>query len=136
MASEFTTNPTPVTPLTVISSPSQKPESIENESVKESKQTGQATSENQKEGSPNAASLTDKPVDGSEIDRAVSRLKDYVQSLNRELQFTVDEESGKTVVKIIDGQSKEVVRQIPSDVLLQLANDMSAAKGLLLKEEA
>jgi len=52
---------------------------------------------------------------------AVSQINDYVQNLQRNLQFTVDEVTGKDVVTIIDSESKEVIRQLPSEEALELA---------------
>lgn len=52
---------------------------------------------------------------------AVSQMNDYVQNLQRNLQFTIDEATGKDVVTIIDSESKEVIRQLPSEEALILA---------------
>lgn len=59
---------------------------------------------------------------------AVSQINDYVQNLQRNLQFTVDEESGKDVVTVIDSESKEVIRQLPSEEALALARRLAANK--------
>jgi flagellar protein FlaG len=59
---------------------------------------------------------------------AVSQINDYVQNLQRNLQFTVDEVTGKDVVTIIDSESKEVIRQLPSEEALELARRLAANK--------
>jgi len=56
---------------------------------------------------------------------AVSQINDYVQNLQRNLQFTVDEVTGKDVVTIIDSESKEVIRQLPSEEALELARRLA-----------
>jgi len=56
---------------------------------------------------------------------AVSQINDYVQNLQRNLQFTVDEATGKDVVTIIDSESKEVIRQLPSEEALVLARRLA-----------
>lgn len=56
---------------------------------------------------------------------AVSQINDYVQNLQRNLQFTVDEATGKDVVTIIDSESKEVIRQLPSEEALELARRLA-----------
>jgi len=58
------------------------------------------------------------------VDQAIVHLNDYVQSIQRDLEFSVDEGSGATVVRVIDRTTKEVVRQIPSDVALSLARNL------------
>lgn len=52
---------------------------------------------------------------------AVSDIQSFVQSVKRNLNFSIDDSSGQVVVKVIDGDSGEVVRQIPSEEVLKLA---------------
>lgn len=59
---------------------------------------------------------------------AVSQINDYVQTLQRNLQFTVDEATGKDVVTIVDRVSEEVIRQIPSEEALELARRLAENK--------
>jgi len=59
---------------------------------------------------------------------AVGQINDYVQSLQRNLQFTVDEATGKDVVTVIDSESKEVIRQLPSEEALELARRLAENK--------
>ncbi len=68
------------------------------------------------------------PKQAGNLQVAVSQINDYVQNLQRNLQFTVDEESGKDVVTVIDSESKEVIRQLPSEEALVLARRLAANK--------
>ena len=63
-------------------------------------------------------------VQKKELDGAVKQMKDFAQMLNRELQFDVDDELGQTVVRVVDKESGELIRQIPSDEILELAKQM------------
>ena len=56
-----------------------------------------------------------------QLENAVSRINDYVQNVQRTIEFSVDETSGKDVVKILDKQTDEVIRQIPSEEVLALS---------------
>jgi len=58
------------------------------------------------------------------VEKAIAHLNDYVQSVQRDLEFSLDEGSGATVVRVIDRSTKTVVRQIPSDVALRLARNL------------
>lgn len=71
------------------------------------------------------------------LDTAVSKLNDYVQNLQRSLSFSIDEATGRTVVKVIDTATDEVIRQLPPDETLKLAAsiDQQLASGLF-KEHA
>jgi flagellar protein FlaG len=68
---------------------------------------------------------TEIPKQAGNLQVAVSQINDYVQNLQRHLQFTVDEATGKDVVTIIDSESKEVIRQLPSEEALVLARRLA-----------
>ena len=59
-----------------------------------------------------------------EVDRAMKRMSDYIQTVNRNLQFTLDEESGRTIIRVIDAETDEVIRQIPPEEILALARHL------------
>jgi flagellar protein FlaG len=71
-------------------------------------------------------------VDPSQLQKLVGEIQGRVQDVQRALQFSVDEESGATVVKVIDTQTKEVIRQIPAEEVLSIASRLRAAAGGLL----
>ncbi len=85
------------------------------------------TTEQGKEQSPAA-------LDPKALETALSKMTAHVQNLQRALQFSVDEESGETVVKVVDSETKEVIRQIPSEELLAIANRLRSTAGVLLAE--
>ena len=72
------------------------------------------------------------------LNAAVSEMNDFVQSIQRELQFTVDEDSGRTVVKVIDKATNEVIRQVPPEDLMAMLKEFSkpAQPGLIFKNSA
>lgn len=65
-----------------------------------------------------------------------SKLNEITQSLNRELSFSVDDSSGEVVVKVIDARTDEVIRQIPTEAVLAVLQNIIDNKGGLLKEQA
>lgn len=67
-----------------------------------------------------------------ELNQAVSRLNDFVQSVQRDLEFDVNDDTGQTVVRVIDQQTDEVVRQIPDDLALKLAENLQQDEPLSL----
>ncbi len=79
-------------------------------------------------------------VSGEALDRAVSRLQEYVQVVRRNLEFSIDETTDRLVVKVVDAETEEVVRQIPSEEALALARRLEELRaeqqGLLLSTEA
>lgn len=67
---------------------------------------------------------------------AVEKFKTLVQDLQRNLDFSVDDSSGQVVVKVIDGESGKLIRQIPSEDLLRLSERLEDMRSLLFKAEA
>lgn len=67
-----------------------------------------------------------------EVAQAVAQLNDYIQSVQRDLRFSLDEDSGRSVITVIDSQSNEVIRQIPEEVTLSLAQKLNNEEPLLL----
>jgi len=67
-----------------------------------------------------------------QLEGAVTKLNDYIQDVQRDLEFQTDDSSGKTVITVVDRQTSEVVRQIPDDVALRLAQDLQQDEPLSL----
>ncbi|PWK40646.1 flagellar protein FlaG [Pseudomonas sp. B21-040] len=67
---------------------------------------------------------------------AVQEIEKFVQSVKRNLEFSIDEPSGQVVVKVIASESGEVVRQIPNEEVLKLANSLNDASSLLFSAKA
>ena len=70
------------------------------------------------------------------LEEIVQNVQDHVQNVQRDLQFTVDDDSGEAIVSVYDSKTKELIRQIPSDEMLKLNQYFSDNKGLLIKLKA
>jgi len=84
----------------------------------------------------NKASTEQQAVTAESLEEAVSSIKDFVQTIRRDLNFDLDDSSGKMVVKVTDRASGEVVRQIPTEDALRLAENLEEARSLLFKAQA
>ena len=71
-----------------------------------------------------------------EVEFVVSEISDFVQNFQRDLQFSVDTESGRTVIKVVDSKTDEVIRQIPSEETLRMARNLDSTGSLILREQA
>lgn len=69
-------------------------------------------------------------------EEVASGLNELVHELHRELRFSVDQDSGETVIKVIDQETDEVVRQIPSDEVVQLRKRLEEAAGVIFQDSA
>ena len=70
--------------------------------------------------------------DVERVEQAVASLNEYVQSVQRDLTFRLDDTSGKTVITVYDRNTEEVVRQIPDDLALRLARDLQQDQPISL----
>lgn len=68
-----------------------------------------------------------------DVKRAAQQLETFMQSMNRYLEFRVDEDSGRTVVTVKDRTTGDTIRQIPSEEVLRLAQNLGgkAHAGLI-----
>jgi flagellar protein FlaG len=67
---------------------------------------------------------------------AVQEIDKFVKSIQRNLEFSIDEQSGKVVVKVIASDTGEVVRQLPSAEALKIADSLQNAHSLLFEAKA
>ena len=71
-----------------------------------------------------------------------SEVKDSVDAINRflednsEVRFSIDDDSGRSIVKVIDTETKKVLRQFPSEQSLEIGKNLSSLKGMLIDSTA
>lgn len=75
-------------------------------------------------------------VPREQLEAAVSDMQDFVQSVQRNINFRVDDDSGRVVVNVTERDSGEVIRQIPSEEALRLAENLAEIRSLLFTAEA
>jgi flagellar protein FlaG len=74
------------------------------------------------------------PTDRVALEQAVSKVKETFQQSGSQLQIEVDPDLERVIVKILNGDSGEVIRQIPPKEVIDLAKNLSQAKGVLFEE--
>jgi flagellar protein FlaG len=84
------------------------------------------------EGAQQAAA---QPVDRARVEQAAAVLQEFAQSVRRDINFRVDDGSGQLVVKVTDQQSGNLIRQIPSEEALQIAENLDAVRSKLFSAE-
>ena len=70
------------------------------------------------------------------IEKIAADLQKFVQSMGRDLNFSVDETTGYHVVRVIDQNTGELIRQLPSDELLKLAREFEQLQNALVSQRA
>lgn len=79
--------------------------------------------------SPEAASKS--PANSDKLDSALKEINSYVQQVNRRIQFSPHDDLplGRTVIKVVDADTEKVIREIPSEEILAMAQRISELYG-------
>jgi flagellar protein FlaG len=72
----------------------------------------------------------------AQLAEAMRNINKALESMSSELEFTVDDDTKTTVVKVIDKQTKEVIRQIPNEETLEISKALDKLQGLLIRQKA
>ncbi|GAB6051098.1 hypothetical protein JCM16106_19510 [Hydrogenophilus islandicus] len=101
-----------------------------------------ATAQTAALGNPVRSTPTEQPpadtasMDRRMIEEATKKVQRTVSALNSALQFQIDQDTEKLVIKIIDTNTKEVIKQIPPQEILDIAKALDKLQGLLVREKA
>lgn len=77
-----------------------------------------------------------RPRDSGKVDQAIHRFLENIGGKNSELAISVEKGTGRIVVKVLDSETKEVIRQIPPEELLALAEDLQKTGAGILDQIA
>jgi flagellar protein FlaG len=81
---------------------------------------------------PNVGALSE-----GERQELVTQIQEALEEIqHRSLQFSVDESTGKTVIKVVDKDTGEVIKEIPPEETLRLAEKIQEMTGILFDKKA
>lgn len=123
--------------ISVSSISARQPVSVQNQTNLKVLEKTQSTP---KVDSPNPKVIAEvREIDEQELadrlQRSVSRLENFVQSIQRDLLFSIDEASGRTVITVVDSSTQEIIRQIPSEEILAISENIESMKGILFSAD-
>ena len=79
------------------------------------------------------------PPTRDQVAQAAARIKEVLRGTTSRLEFEIDPDLNKmdkVVIKILNGESGEVIRQIPAQELVDLAKHLDDPRGFLVQEHA
>lgn len=79
--------------------------------------------------SPTTEYTAHQPLTAEQLDKVAQQLQDFVGDLNRNIEFSVDKDSGRDVIKVIDKDSGDLLKQYPSEEVLTLVSKLSDMVG-------
>jgi flagellar protein FlaG len=71
-----------------------------------------------------------------QLKQALKDINEAMRSMSSNLEFSVDEDSERPIVKVIDVQTGDVIRQIPSKEALEISKALDKVQGLLVRQQA
>ena len=74
-------------------------------------------------------------ISSKEAAEAMRQVRDYVKEVVPELDFSIDEDTGRLVVKLMDMSTNELIRQMPAEEILHVAKMLDKLQGLLYNDE-
>jgi flagellar protein FlaG len=73
-------------------------------------------------------------VDEAGLKRSVEAINRFLQSVARDIEFSVDQDTGQTLVRIVDTKTQTVLRQMPSKEAMEIAKHLDKVQGLLIRD--
>ena len=70
------------------------------------------------------------------VDQAAHRIEKFVQSVGRSMSFSVDASSGHSILRVVDPQSGQVIRQLPAEETLRVAKAVEYMQSMLVNQRA
>ena len=83
-----------------------------------------------------AEAARQKPGSPEAVKQAVETIQQVVESMTRDLRFSFDNDLNRTVIKVVDTSTDEVIRQIPAEEVLEIARSLNKLQGLLVRQTA
>ena len=85
---------------------------------------------------PASSPVATPPPGPEQVQQAVEQIQRVVPLVAQNLQFSVDKGTGKTIISVVNSQTKEVIRQIPTEEVLSIARALDRMQGLLFNRTA
>jgi flagellar protein FlaG len=82
-----------------------------------------------------SSDVAEESVEAPSLDEALAQLQEFSRNMRRSLDFSVDSESGRSVVRVMDVETDQVVRQIPTEEAINIARNIERIKGILFEEQ-
>ena len=79
-----------------------------------------------------ADKATGQNVSQKELDQSIEQIQVMMDLRNRSVEFATDESSGVRVVKVVDSNSGDVIRQMPAEELLSFMRNLTRMLGTFI----
>jgi flagellar protein FlaG len=85
---------------------------------------------------PKTVSNVDLQVEKDELVGAVKKLNEHVAPALQTIEFYLDQESKRMIVKVVDTETQKVLRQIPNEEVVAMSKTLDKLQGLVIRQTA
>ena len=71
-----------------------------------------------------------------DVVEAINSVEESLKIFTQKVNFSVDKDTGRYLIKVIDSESGDVIREIPPEKLLKISKQIKEILGLLFDEKA
>jgi flagellar protein FlaG len=68
------------------------------------------------------------------VERMLAKANELTKFLSRKLRFSYDDRIDKIIVKVMEGDSEKIIRQIPPEEMIRLSLKMDDIMGMLINQ--
>lgn len=87
------------------------------------------------QGIENTQAVEERSVDEHEVIKAIEKANKHIRSFDRRLEFSIHDSTKQIMVKVIDTDSGDVIREIPSEKILDMVAHLWQISGILIDEK-
>jgi flagellar protein FlaG len=71
-----------------------------------------------------------------EVKAAVKDIQEFVNTVTTDVRFSVDKDTGRMIVSVVDSKTNQIVRQIPTEDIMKIAKNIDRMQGLIFSGKA
>lgn len=132
-------NAMPITEVELTSTAEKTVQTNDNKEIEKNIVNSKALSKTEESNTIKSADIDSKAkedmISTSQLEEMAQQLQNFVGGMNKSLLFSVDKDSGRDVLKVIDRNNGDVIKQYPSEEVLSIVAKLSEAAGTFINEQ-
>jgi flagellar protein FlaG len=110
--------------------------SVQTAATQQTQTKGVQPSEVNTQTAPSESVQPSQKMDAEEVQAMLDKMNEFMHNGQRNLNFSIDKDTDDMIVKVMDTQTQEVIRQFPSEETIKLAKHIEGMMGLILNDRA
>jgi flagellar protein FlaG len=81
-----------------------------------------------------AESASRASVKPEDVQGEIEKLNRMVKVYNNKINFDIDSKTNQVVVKVVNGETDKIIRQVPPDEIINLSQRMDELRGMIFDD--